>query len=190
MVSRMRRLLVNDPERFVQVIKLKAGRRLGMLHGGDLEQVFWLGVLEAIPHLNRTGKGDEVHYLLQAGFGSVRDYRRSEWSSSLVHWCPVCKRWFGYRGKHEHPLRTMTRAMPLSETLGQEEQSIVELSIEEFVHTLEGREAYVARRLLIDRLDMMSGTPMEDLARELGVGRTRASQIKTSVAVKLRAWMA
>ena len=189
----MKKLLDEEPDEFVRTIKTAAEGRYRNLHGGDLEQIFWVGVLEAVlrmkPHSEKT---NQIHYLLTCGFGKVKTYRRSEWNYRLVNWCLECKRWVGFSSPHIHPVITFPKADEYVESKHVddfEKRVDLQIMLQEFVRLLGGNERYVAKRFLLDRIDLVDAHPIELVAGELGCHRTRVSQYRSRIKRKLRSWL-
>ena len=158
----------------------------------DAFQQFWLGVLEAA---SRTDPDrDAVAYLISSGYGAVWNMRRSDrtWSSMKV--CPECGRVYAYRRKTcprcGVELKAEARHSEYQDWYQAPDGPDVELSmeVEAFVDTLSGLDAYVARRWMVERADLLFKNHLIQIASELGVSSPRVAFIKKRIKQKFLEW--
>lgn len=150
----------------------------------DAYQDFWEGVLRALERVD--WERDALAFLVSAGYGAVRNARRRERTAQRLRFCPVCGKSYGYRtvtcprcgGENESAprlsgyLESEARAAPDRD---------LAIAIEQFVATLSGQEAYVARRWMVERADLLHVNHLKQLAWEMGVSTPRVAQIKKRV---------
>lgn len=171
---------------------LGAERLARLKRDPDAYQQFWLGVLEAVSRINPDK--DMVAYLISSGYGAVRNMRRSErtWSSMKV--CPECGKIYGYR-KRVCPecgveLKTEARHSEYQDWHQAPSEPDVDLLMEinVFVETLSGPDAYVARRWMVERADLLFKNHLAQIALELGVSSPRVAFIKKRIKQKFLEW--
>ena len=158
----------------------------------DAFQQFWLGVLEAVSRIDPDK--DMVAYLISSGYGAVRNMRRSDRTWSSMKTCPECGRVFGYRRKAcpecGVELRVEARHSEYQDwhqaPLGSDADLLME--VEMFVETLSGLDAYVARRWMVERADLLFKNHLTQIASELGVSSPRVAFIKKRIKQKFLEW--
>lgn len=157
----------------------------------DEYQMFWVGVLEALP---KARPQNEVPYLITAGYGAVRNYRRAENSRAYYKVCPQCGESYGYRTRYCSQdgalLENRSRSV---EYLDRHETSIHEqveerILLEQFVGILEGRRRYIARRWLLDRADVLYDNHIKQIAGELGISAPAVARHKQYIKEQLFYW--
>ena len=147
----------------------------------DAHQDFWVGVLEGLERVDWDR--DAVAFLITAGYGAVRNAKRSKWTRDRYRICPSCGRVVGYRHVQCSHCGAETESgirhseYETSEARPEPDRDLV-IDIQRFVATLSGPTAYVARRWMIDRLDLLSVNHTKQIAAELGVSAPRVAQIK------------
>lgn len=168
-------------------------RRLSSLRRDpDAYQQFWLGVLEALARVDWSR--ETVGFLISSGYGAVDNMRRAERSKSRVKVCPECGRTYGYRTLTcrcgaELESRGRVAAYEDVHPSARAEDLDLHIDIKTYVELLSGREAYVARRWLLDRADLLYANHLKQIAWELGVSVARVAQIKGAVRLGLVRWL-
>lgn len=157
----------------------------------DEYQIFWVGVLEAIP---RAKSGDPVPYLITAGYGAVKNYRRAENTKQYYKVCPNCGTEYGYRITvcRKCGVETENRVRQI-EYLDRHESNFhhaieERVMLEQFVDGLEGRQRYVAKRWLLDRADIYFDNHIKQIAVELGISAPAVAKYKKQIKRQLMAW--
>ena len=174
--------------------------RLGRLRRDeDAYQQFWLGVLEALPRVDWSREA--LGYLISSGYGAVRNMRRAEDSRSRMRVCPGCGAHLGNRTREcprcgretDGAVRVSYLARPDGSDLEVVDERHwpspdLRVDVEAFMETLSGREAYVARRWLVERADLTCQNHVRQIAFEMGVSQARVSQLKAKVRDQFRGW--
>lgn len=184
-------MMKKDPQGFMREIR----RRLGptkIWRYEDLRQVFWLGVIRGTQSVDWTPEEDPALYLVTRGIGEVRDYLASQRVRSLVKRCLSCGRINGHRrvrclecgGK----LRYENRSVAFIEHLVLDEDPLDRIEVEQFVATLTGKMAVVARRWLLDRADLYYDNHLAQIGQELGMSAPGVAKIKRRIRESFREW--
>jgi DNA-directed RNA polymerase specialized sigma24 family protein len=169
-------------------------RRLAALRRDeDAYQDFWVGVLEALSRVDWDR--DVMAYLVTAGYGAVRNGRRAEWTNQRLRRCPSCGRTFGYRmvrcpecgAETESEVRHSEMAAEPPARRG--EDADLRMSLEQFVAAKAGNEAYVARRWLLDRADLLYQNYQKQIGYELGLSAPRVAQVVSKMRRELQAFL-
>lgn len=156
--------------------------RLSALHRDeDAYQDFWVGVLEGLKRVDWDR--DAIAFLISAGYGAIRNAKRARWTRDRYRYCPVCGKIVSYRqvkclrcgAETESGVRNSEY---LTSEAKEEPNKDLLMDIQRFVATLTGPTAYVARRWMIDRLDLLSVNHTKQIAAELGISAPRVAQIK------------
>jgi len=165
----------------------------------DAYQQFWIGVLEALGRadLNR----ETVGFLISNGYGAVRNMRKAGNSRSRMKACPSCGRICGNRtvtcpgcgAETVGSARVVSTSLPEggeADFPSPQYRGAHDLSIDVwlFLRTLSGRDLYVARRVMVDRADLLFKNHLAQIGFELGVSKQRVSQIKVRVREAFRRW--
>lgn len=179
----------------VPVIEAALGpRRLAALRRDeDAYQDFWVGVLEALARVDWDR--DVVAYLITSGYGAVRNGRRAGWTDERLRRCPSCGGTFGYRAvrcprcgaETESEVRHCELAVEPEARRG--EDADLRMSLEQFVATRAGNEAYVARRWLLERADLRYQNYQKQIAYELGLSAPRVAQVVSKLRRELQAFL-
>jgi hypothetical protein len=156
----------------------------------DLRQVFWLGVVESFYDL---GGGDtQMAFIVQRGRGAVRNEVRANWSRVLRKRCPGCGREYGYRTTICRgcgvELVILSRYTPYIDSYTDDAEDVERVDLDLFVLTLDGRQAYVARRWLIDRADLCYENHLQQIASELGISDPAVARMKRIIRRRFREW--
>lgn len=165
-------LLEKNPKAFVAFIQEALGDRLKSLKRDDDKiQIFWLGVLSAVPRMQPDK--DEINYLISAGYGAIKNWRRAENTKRFFAYCRKCGTKYSFRkqscdkcgsdllidlreSKEEH--------IPVTHELNDK------IVVEQFMETLEeGTRKYVAKRWLVDRADLFYANHLKQIGFELGI---------------------
>jgi len=170
----------------ISVIEESLGAdRLSRLHNNEDDyQDFWIGVLEAFKRVDWDR--DMIGFLITSGYGAIRNAKRSTWSVERYRYCPKCGKIFGYRTvecpdckietisdmRHTEYDTTPARTAPDQD---------LEMTIQDFVITLNGNAKYIAKRWMIDRADLKYQNHSKQIAFELGLSPARVAQIKKTI---------
>lgn len=166
----------------------------------DAMQQFWLGVLEATARADLSR--DVIGFYISNGYGAIRNMRKSEDSMMRRRVCPGCGAIYGNRTKICRrcgaELWSVPVVFPLTMPDGTDRELEaprpwagpvdLQVDIESFVCTLGGRQAYVARRWLLDRADLFYDNHLAQIALEMGVSKPRVAQLKKRVREAFRVW--
>ena len=153
----------------------------------DAFQDFWEGVFNAVDNVDWDR--DFVAYLISAGYGQIRNARRSERTAHTLKYCPKCGRVYGYR-KIECPkckVETVSNSRHMSYIESQSSpyhDVDIQIDIDRFVDILSGQEYYVAKRWMIDRADLLYKNHLTQLAAEMHVSAPRVAHVKNKVKAK------
>lgn len=171
----------------VPVIEAGLGRErlVRLRRDPDAYQEFWLGVLEAMSRVDRSR--DATAFLISNGYGAVRNMRRAERTKSRLKLCPECKGSFAYRrtecpwcGAELQPEARTSEYVDVEPARDGPDLDFL-ADVESFVRSLSGNDAYVARRWMIDRADLLYANHLRQIAAELGVSAPYVAKIKGRV---------
>lgn len=182
-------LLEQDPNRFLKLIRRRAGNAR-FFRDEDLTQVFWIGVLKSVP---KARPDDPVKYLVNMGYGEVRNHRAAVHRREYVKTCPSCSGQYPYRTMYcvrcMEELEFMRRKVPEKEIPYYDEDPVLGVAIQQFIDTLQGKERYIAHRWLVDRADLHFKNHLKSIAGELGISAPRVAQLKTKIRRKFKEWL-
>ena len=190
----LKQMLNSDPEKFISHIKDALGNnRLRALKVDDDEyQLFWLGVLEAIPNMRKDSH--QIGYLILKGYGKIKNYRKSNYSRECIKYCRLCGRSYGFRKedacKCGSDTIVVSRLIPLNDNYEYDDNIDIDMkvTIERFVNTLIGNMKYVAKRWLIDRADLMYNNYSKQLAIELEISPAMISKYVKKIRQRFSEW--
>lgn len=165
----------------------------------DAYQQFWLGVLEAYRRVDLSR--ESIGFLISNGYGAVRNMRRAENSKNRLRICHQCGRVYGNRTVECPdclvPTDGYVRIVSITASTGEDldfedgrpaAPLSLSIDIELFLKRLSGKRLYVARRWLVDRVDLLFNNHLSQLAFELGISKPRVAQIKGEVRDSFRRW--
>jgi hypothetical protein len=189
------------------------GYRLNvLLDNEDDYQNFWLGVYEAIKMADFTR--DVVPYLIIKGYSKISQERRRDNRHIYVAYCGNCNR---YRKHYQSEcylchgsLQYMSRCEAVEDTTGyvmdidryvkkhhielrsSDEDIINRLAVEQYIDRLgneDKRYAHIAKRLFIDRVDLLVDNYCKQLSRETGMGVSTIANRVTKIRRELVGYM-
>jgi len=164
----------------------------------DNYQNFWLGVLEAIPKATKTA--NPIPYLISKGYFMIHQKKRSENRHSYVAYCPNCGEFFNFTANECPACKGDLEYFNRRDDMGSDVDGgfipqqldrdiTLQLTIEQFVDQLpEGRDKYIAKRWLLDRIDLLVDNYCKELAMEIGIHSTNVAKRITRIKSAFRIW--
>jgi len=132
--------------------------------------------------------------LFLQGVNKVRHYIITNDSRRLNRYCDQCNRFYGFRTVRcrecGSEMRITSRMLVYKdyEHGDYDPDMIIKISMEQFVETLDGKYRYIAKRWLLDRVDLMYDNHLKQLALELGMSAPRIAKLKKSVRERYIEW--
>lgn len=172
---------------------LGPGRLAALRRDEDAYQDFWVGVLEALARVD--WERDVMAYLITAGYGAIRNARRSEWTAQRLRRCPSCGGVYGYRMVEcpacgaETVSEVRHSEMAAEPPARRGDDADLRMSLERFVSCKAGNERHVAKRWLLDRADLLYQNYQKQIAYELGVSAPRVAQVVSKLKRELQAFL-
>ncbi len=157
----------------------------------DLQQIYWLGVIEGLQRAKNDRMTDWLHL---CGCNAVRDHYKKEWSYHKVKYCPVCNKEFGYRTRTIYcceELKTRDRYDKYIKYnfRGDDPDITLRISIEQYVGTLEGIKRQIAHKLLIQQYEVIFENGIKQVAAEMDISVVSVYKWKRKILAGLRAWL-
>jgi hypothetical protein len=156
------------------------GYRLNvLLRNEDNYQNFWVGVYEAIDMADFTR--DVVPYLIAKGYSKIsqESYRNNR--HIYVAYCRNCNRYCKHyrsecrkcHGSLQYKARCEYIGDNPIELSSSDEDIVNRLAVEQYIDRLgneDKRYAYIAKRLFLDRVDLLVDNYCKQLSKETGMG--------------------
>ena len=176
-----------------------------LLKNEDDYQNFWLGVYEAIKMADFTR--DVVPYLITKGYYKISEERRRDNKHIYVAYCENCNR---YRKHYQSEcyrchgsLQYMSRCELVEdiaryvekhhiELRSSDEDIVNRLAVEQYIDRLgneDERYAHIAKRLFIDRVDLLVDNYCKQLSKETGMGVSTIANRVTKIRRELVGYM-
>jgi len=175
------------------------GHRLNVLSNNeDNYQNFWVGVYEAIDMADFTR--DVVPYLIAKGYSKISQESRRDNRHIYVAYCGNCNRYRKHYQSECHKchgsLQYKSRCDYIEDNpieLGSSDEDIVNrLAVEQYVDRLgneDKRYAYIAKRLFLDRVDLLVDNYCKQLSKETGMGVSTIANRVTKIRHELSRYM-
>lgn len=184
-------LIEKNPNSLIPVIKKEIGYKFRQLSSDeDKEQTFWLGVVKALHTVDFDNS--PLEYLILSGWNEVRNYNKANWSRDIARSCQNCGRSYGYRTKIcptcGYETKTFKRSHALVDIHQYQEDLDTQIEISTFVESLSGKLGYVARRWLVDRVDLYYDNHSKRLADEMGISPPMISKYKARIRKLFKEW--
>jgi|GEM_PF-4044890 len=179
----------------VKVIEDGLGKdRLRKLQkNSDNYQQFWIGVLKATKRVDWSK--DFIGFLISNGYGEIRNAYRAEYTKTKYRVCLKCHKIYNYRTLAcpccGEELITEQKIFPYIDDI---DSPVIEnidekIDFERFVNTLQGQEAYIGKRWIIDRVDLYYNNHLKQLSKEMKLSIPRICQIKRKIRDKFKIWV-
>lgn len=190
----MKNLLQINPDKFIKLIIDGLGNKRynALKQDEDKYQIFWLGVIEATNKIKSNDK--QIGYLILKGYGNIKNWVKSNHSRNIIKYCPECGSTYGFRKIGsckcgEFDLKISNRFKALTDIyIYRDEDKTLSIAIEQFIETLIGNIKYVAKRWLIDRVDLLYDNYSKQLASELEVSPPMISKYIRKIKQKFIKW--
>lgn len=185
-------IIENNPNEIVGILKKAMGpaKYKKLMSDEDKHQVFWLGVIKSLGDVDWNR--DPLQYLILSGFNEIRNYNKEIWSRENMRYCSNCNRIHGYRTKIcprcGQEMGTIKRFNILSDIHKHYDDFNFSIDLERFVDTLSGKQRYIAKRWLLDRVDLMFDNHSKQLAQELGCSAPMISKYKKQIRNRFKEW--
>lgn len=186
-------------EEVLVIVSEGLGHRLNiLLSNEDNYQNFWLGVYEAIELADFTG--DVVPYLIIKGYSKISQESRRNNRHIFVGYCKNCNHYCKHYQSECHrchgqllyePRRRCIETSPI-EFASNDEDITTRLAVEQYIDRLgneDKRYAYIAKRLFIDRVDLLVDNYCKQLSKETGMGVSTIANRVTKIRRELVGYM-
>lgn len=157
----------------------------------DSYQTFWIGVMKA--HNTADHGRDIIPFLILKGYGEIKNNRRIENNKKYQKYCPECNKHMGFRkvvcDECGGELDLEGVLVEFSDYHPAYFNHDIDIMIEMYVDSLNGNLKHVARRWLIERIDLISNNSTELLSMEVGVSKVTISKYKKFIKQGFHEWI-